>query len=137
MGGGLELEEQLLADDAMNVIDVKNQLSAKEVEFGSIKLALKVSKTTLGATSRECGELCLELGLGLGAVGRRKRPIHDSTKLVCIRYTSLIRRLGASYRTRLNTLLADAQLQGEYLGDYRVCVWEDRHSLRHENADND
>lgn len=98
---------------------------------------MEASEATLQAKDWECGELSSVLASARNAVGRGEGLMHDFAERVCTGYTSLLHTQAASYRDRLNHVLADAQLRCEHLGGYQVRVGECGHSFRLGDADRD
>lgn len=63
--------------------------------------------------------------------------ICDFAERACTSYSFLLRTTATNYRERLNAMLADAQMQGEYLDGFPVRVSENSHSWQIEDADSD
>lgn len=55
--------------------------------------------------------------------------IHDFAECVCTGYTPLMCAQASTYRARLNALLGDVKVRGEYLGGFCVHLREAFHSF--------
>lgn len=79
----------------------------------------------------------IDLKVARADILRGERVFHDFVERVCTGYTTLLRAQVSSYRDRLNTVLGEAQVRGEYLGCFPVRAWEDGHSLHLGDEDRD
>lgn len=62
--------------------------------------------------------------------------LRDFVERVCTGYSALMRTHATSCRSRLNAVLADVQLRGEYVRGYFILVGEDGYSLHIAEATN-
>lgn len=81
--------------------------------------------------------LRLELDSARAAISRKEGVNREFTKKMYTDYTSLMRALASNYCDRLNAVLFDTQIRGEYLGGYEVCVAEDGNSRHPGNVNSD
>lgn len=118
----LVLKSQLLAEKGGRIGELEKLLDANTKRLELFKMDLEAKEPVLKDQSRNNGTLEVELKAARAAIGRGKRVIHDFAEHTCTRYTTLMRAQSSSYPDRLMAMLGDAEVRGEYLGGFRVCV---------------
>lgn len=69
--------------------------------------------------------------------GRQNDLFQDCVERVCTSYYLLRDSHATSYREKLITVLTEAQLTGEYVGEYFTCIAEELYSLRIKESTSD
>lgn len=79
--------------------------------------------------TRKHGALSMELDSPWAAISRGKRFIRDFADMIYVEYSLQVCAQCTSYCDRLNAMLADAQMRGEYLGGFWVRVSENEYFI--------
>lgn len=86
---------------------------------------------------RNHGALLLELDLACAAIWRGDRDIRDLDDTACKGYSSIVCVQSPCYWEHLSAMIAEEQMQDEYLSRHCMRVSENRYSLQIEVADSD
>lgn len=135
--GELELKVRLLADDSIVVVGLKKQLAAGIPRIAILGESSANLNNCLMFMTRSYAALRMELDFAPTTIARGERVIQNFADSVCKGCSLLVCAHATSHRDDLNVVLTDAQQASEYLGEFRVSVSENGHSLHVGNANND